>query len=230
MEKLLNYIKKEKLNIYYPPDEIENWKNLKNKYIRMGYRWVDFSMDYSMSKIRRYDRKNQREYNKRKKDEKKMRNTFRGPGNIPIVYPPPSPSNMERYLILERWSKNDIYNISNISVYLYSNFGLKPCSDYEPDNIFVTYNNYSQRHHQSIEIIQRPSVNNYIDDRRPSYENTIYRRNTYAPSSQPPSLPPPPKRAKSMPPVAPLNLRPSAPPVVHREIPPSYNQLLDQLA
>ena len=225
MEKVLNYFRKEKLNIYFPPDEIENWKLLKNKYTTLGYKWMDFSMDYSMRKIRRYDRKNQREYQKRKNNEKKMRNTFRGPGNIPIVYPPPSPSNVERYLMLERWSRNDAYNISSIAVYLYSHFGLKPCQNYEPDNIYSTYNNYSQKHLNSISLEPKPLVNNFVDERRSSYENTIQRRHTYTPNCQPPPIPPPPKRFKSMPPSAPRDLMQNALP----ETPPSYSQLLDQL-
>ena len=238
MEKVLKYFTKEKLNIHFPPDEIEKWKQLKNKYVTLGYRWVDFSMDYSMSKIRRYDRKNQREYNKRKNHESKMRNTFRGPGNIPIVYPPPSPSNMERYLMLERWSKNDVYNISNIAVYLYEHHGLKPCHSYQPDEIFATYNNYSNRHFQTASEDYRP-----VNERLNSYENTVRRSNTYH-ASHPPSLPPPPiRRHKSLPPCAPAHLRPSASPCAPPSAPvawdpdghlpsapPRYTDLLDQLA
>ena len=218
MEKLLNYFRKEKLDIYFPPDEIENWKQLKTKYFSLGYKWIDFSSDYSIRKIRRYDRKNQREYNKRKNHESRMRTTFRGSGNIPIVYPPPTPSNMERYLMLERWSKNNIYNISNIAVYLYENFGLKPCQSYEPDAIFATYNNYSTRHFQTIDPV--PVT---INDRVNSYERAISRSNTYhAPQTiklQEPSL----RRIRSLPPVAPKELRPGAP-----SAPPSYMDLLDQ--
>ena len=229
MEKVLNYFKKEKLSVYFPPDEIQKWKELKNKYVTLGYRWIDFSMDYSMRKIRRYDRKNQREYNKRKNHESKMRNTFRGPGSIPIVYPPPSPSNMERYMMLERWSKNDVYNISNIAVYLYENFGLKPCESYQPDEIFATYNNYSNRHFNTIEPKPLP-----FNRRLSSYENAIERSNTYdAPRPLRLSTTPV-RRNNSMPPRAPPYLRPEKieiqPPSAPPATPPRYTDLIDQLA
>ena len=229
MEKVLNYFKKEKLTVYFPPDEIQKWKELKNKYVTLGYKWVDFSMDYSMRKIRRYDRKNQREYNKRKNHESKMRNTFRGPGNIPIVYPPPSPSNMERYLMLERWSKNDVYNISNVAVYLYEHFGLKPCESYQPDEIFATYNSYSNRHFESIE--PKPLS---INQRLNSYENAIVRSNTYH-APRPISLTETPvRRNNSMPPRPPRHLIPEKiqvqPPSAPPATPPSYTDLIDQLA
>ncbi len=228
MENVLKYFRKEKLNINFPPDEIENWKQLKNKYSSLGYRWIDFSMDYSVRKIRRYDRKNQREYNKRKNHESKMRNTFRGPGNIPIVYPPPSPSNMERYMMLERWSKNDIYNISNIAVYLYQHHGLKPCDSYQPDEIFAKYNTYSSRHFQTVEPV--PITTN---QRINSYENNIVRSNTYhAPVSQ--KLPTVLARHRSLPPTAPLHLRPSTNSRDESNLapsaPPSYMEFVDQFA
>lgn len=222
MEKIKNiFLKSEKPIIYFPPDEIESWKRLKQKYFSLGYKWLDFTLEYNERKIKRYDRKNIKEYEKRKNHEKKMRNSFRGPGNIPIVYPPPSPTNMERYQMLLRWSKNDNYNISMITYYLFTNHGLKPCQEYQPDNIINTYNNYSQRHLATIPC-QEPET---LIDRRPSYENSIG-RNTSVIGKFPPPLPPPPKKIElrntylegsSL-----VNSGPSAP--------PSYNQLLDQLA
>lgn len=225
MEKIRNFFMKEKPIIHFPPDSIEKWKILKMRYMNYGYKWVDFSQDYTLGKVRRYDKKNQREYNKRKNHETKMRNSFKGPGNIPIVYPPPSPSNMERYLILERWSANDAYNISNIAVYLFSQFGLKPCEAYEPDTIYQTYNKYSQRHFETLNSFEGSQNNSFMEDRRPSYENTIQRRHTYMSTFSPPPLPPPPRRNKTTEENSDFANQPSASP----SAPPSYNQLLSQL-
>ena len=169
MEKITNLIFAKKLQIFYPPDEIEKWKNLKNKYSRYGYKWIDLSLDQSLWKSKAYDRKNRRKYNKLKRKEEKLRRSFKGHGSIPYVIPPPSPNNEERYMMMKRWSVNNFYNISMISVYLYKKFNLDPCEDYDPDNIINTYNRYSQFD---------------ISDSFP-------KRSISAPEPTPPSAPPP---------------------------------------
>ena len=119
-----------------------------------------------------------------------------------------------------------------ITFYLYTRHGLKPCDDYEPDNIIRTYNNYCQRHALSF---TSPVSNNFPVERRISYENTI-RRESCNVSRYPPSLPPPPRNIELK------NNSPSAPPSLpppprnielknsSRSAPPSYTQLSDQLA
>tara|TARA_R110001592_G_scaffold207803_2_gene458774 strand:+ start:71 stop:643 length:573 start_codon:yes stop_codon:yes gene_type:complete len=144
MEKIRNLLFKKKLQIFYPPDEIEKWKNLKNKHSRHGYKWLDLSLNPSLWKSKSYDRKNRRIYNKLKRKEEKLRRSFRGHGHIPYIIEPPSPNNEERYMIMKKWSVNNFYNISMISVYLYKKFNLDPCEDYEPDDIINTYNRYIQ--------------------------------------------------------------------------------------
>ena len=168
MEKAMNFLKRnERLSIYFPPDEIENWKKLKFRFNTLGYRWVDFSADHNYRSAVRSDQKNLRDYNKRKSHENKMRTRFRGPGNIPSVQEPPQPSNADRYLMLEKWSKYDAYNISMISVYLYSKHGLSPCKDYDPTEIFDVYNKYCLRE-PVISIPENRSVRFYENHRVPS--------------------------------------------------------------
>ena len=148
MEKIKKLIlNRKKIEIFYPPDEIEKWKMLKRRYLTLGYIWVDFSTNQGIWKILSADSKNNRKYNKMKRKNDKLRRTFSGHGNYPTIISPPEPNNEERYMMLKRWSENDIYNICMITDYLTRNHNLKPIRDYEPNNLKHTYNLYSEISH-----------------------------------------------------------------------------------
>ena len=158
METIHNLYKfRKKLDIYYPPDELEVWEQLKTKHVRLGYKWIDFSINQNYFSILWADRKNRKKYEKMIRRETSYRNSVRNRTNIsPIVKEPPRPNNLERYIILRSWMKKDIYNISTISVFLFEKYNLKPCTDYSPDKIIETYNHYSNLYCNTIE--RRSSV------------------------------------------------------------------------
>mgnify|MGYP001285859110 CR=1 FL=1 len=85
-----------------------------------------------------------KKYEKMKKKKKKIRRKFPGHGNISAIFPPPEPNNEERFEILKRWSINDNYNICMLTDYLTKNHDIRPCRDYEPDNLKYTYSLYSE--------------------------------------------------------------------------------------
>ena len=59
MEKMKKIIfNRTKVDIFYPPDEVEKWKLLKRRYLTLGYEWIDFSTNQSMWKILSTDSKN----------------------------------------------------------------------------------------------------------------------------------------------------------------------------
>lgn len=186
IRKIIN--REEKLHIYYPPDEIDGWNMLKKRYSTRGYYWVDFSIEPSLAIAKKMDKKNTKKYTKMKKKEMKLRNSFRGTGNITVVHPPPKPNNEERFLKLRKWSENNYYNISMITICLFCKYNLKPCRDYEPDNLLDVYNRYSSGEQDIyLKNIQHPSVpppvpdlpppqiNNFLENddnpRRESYQN-----------------------------------------------------------
>ena len=196
METLRNYLENRKpLEIFFPPDEIESWDNLKRRYNQGGYYWTDFTLEPFLSVAKRCDKKNIKKYKKLKKNELKLRRSFRGTRNIIVVHPPPKPSNEERYWKLKKWCENSYYNITMITIYLFTVHNLKPCRDYEPDNLLDTYNRYSSINNKIIAVPPQNII------RRESYENNIIRQNWVHPISFP--TPPPP--------VAPQNLKPTAP-------------------
>ena len=106
MEFVRKYLESRKpLEIFFPPDEIDSWNNLKTRYSRAGYHWVDFSIEPFLSKAKKLDKKNIKKYNKMKKNELKLRRSFRGNVNIIVIHPPPKPSNEERFEKLKKWSE-----------------------------------------------------------------------------------------------------------------------------
>ena len=145
MEKIKKIIfNRTKVDIFYPPDEVEKWKLLKRRYLTLGYDWIDFSTNQSMWKILSTDSKNNRKYEKMRRKNEKLRRSFSGHGNYPPVFPPPEPNNEQRFETLKRWSANDSFNICMITYYLTKNHNLEPCVDYEPDNLKATYCLYSE--------------------------------------------------------------------------------------
>ena len=192
MDFIRNYLESRKpLEIFFPPDEIDSWNNLKARYIKTGYYWLDFSIEPFLSKAKKLDKKNIKKYNKMKKNELKLRRSFRGNVNIIAIHPPPKPSNEERFEKLKKWSENNYYNITMITIYLYTIHKLKPCIDYEPDNLLEVYNRYSTIKQPSIPP-PPPVITGVF--RSESYENNM-RRHSFAPQHiqplpLPPSLPP----------------------------------------
>ena len=196
MEFVRKYLESRKpLEIFFPPDEIDSWNNLKTRYSRAGYHWVDFSIEPFLSKAKKLDKKNIKKYNKMKKNELKLRRSFRGNVNIIVIHPPPKPSNEERFEKLKKWSENNYYNVTMITIYLYTIHKLKPCIDYEPDNLLEVYNRYSTISHPVL-----PPPPPVIQEvcRRESYENNM-RRHSYVPQHIQP-LPLPPSSSPSAPP------------------------------
>ena len=61
MEIVRKYLEgKQTVDIYFPPEEIESWRILKEKHSNLGYYWCDFSIDQTLSKARKLDKKNMR--------------------------------------------------------------------------------------------------------------------------------------------------------------------------
>lgn len=182
METIFNLYKfRKKLEIYFPPDELEVWEQLKTRHVRLGYKWIDFSINQNYFSILWADRKNRQKYEKLLRRESSYRKSVRNRTNIlPVVSEPPRPNNLERYIILRSWMKKDIYNISTISVFLFEKYSLRPCTDYSPDKIIETYNHYSNLYCNTIS--RRPS-------RRPSRQPSSDREEQRNDISRQPSAP-----------------------------------------
>ena len=145
MEKIMKIIfNRSRIDVFYPPDDIEKWKLMKRRHLTLGYEWIDFSTTQSMYRILMADSKNMKRYEKMKKKNEKVRRKFPGHSNIPTIFPPPEPNTEERFEILKRWSINDNYNICMLTDYLTKNHDIRPCRDYEPDNLKYTYSLYSE--------------------------------------------------------------------------------------
>ena len=230
MDLIRNYLENRKpLDIFYPPDQVEGWNLLKERYSNLGYHWCDFSIEPTLSKAKNYDKKNIKKYNKLKKKEMKLRRSFKNNSCIVVVHQPPRPTNEERFLKLKKWSENNYYNITNITIYLYMIHKLKPCRDYEPDNLIEVYNRYSSRHFVSLP--PPPTRNNYFTNteifRRESYENNIRGSQISTFSTSPAPIPSP--RRLSSAPTAPDPLQLPPPPNEvdgqDNEITPNYISL-----
>lgn len=152
MELLLNSWKyRKKLEIYYPPDQLETWELLRSRYVSLGYKWIDFSMNQNYLSIYWADRKNQKKYEKRKRNERKYINSVRNDSyHIKRVIEAPRPNNVERYVLLRSWMVKNAYNLCNISVFLFEKYKLKPCKDYNPDRLIEVYNHYSNLYSDTI--------------------------------------------------------------------------------
>ena len=58
MDLIRNYLENRKpLDIFYPPDQVEGWNLLKERYNSIGYYWCDFSIEPTLSKAKNYDKK-----------------------------------------------------------------------------------------------------------------------------------------------------------------------------
>jgi hypothetical protein len=189
MEIMQRFFLDETVEVFFPPEEIESWNLLKKRYNQSGYYWSDFSLEPSLKKAKKLDKKNLQKYRKMKKKELKMRRSFRGIKNITVIHPPATPTNEERFRKLQKWSEHNYYNITMITIYLYTHYNLKPCRDYEPDNLLEVYNKYSSKHIENIPS-PLPIRNNYLEDQQ------VIRREscTFNSPSAPPPLPPPPLR------------------------------------
>ena len=193
MEKIMKVIfNRNRIDVFYPPDEVEKWKLLKRRYLTLGYEWIDLSTNQSMWKILTTDSKNNKKYEKMKRKNEKLRRRFSGHGSYPPVFPPPEPNNEQRFEILKRWSVNDAFNICMMTDYLTRTHNLRPCVDYEPDNLKPTYCLYSElpSNHQ---IMRSNTIHTYpyLEDSpqsSPQGSPLVSRR---APPSAPPHLVPP---------------------------------------
>jgi hypothetical protein len=131
--------KKKRVPLVFPISGIELWKDLKRDYQKYGYEWSEVDIISNPKQLKGMDRRNRKKFLSLKKNETTLRNSVVDV-LVPFIIPPPSPSNYERFRILERWNKNNnSFNICMCAIELYKKYGMEPCKDYEPDKVIEIY-------------------------------------------------------------------------------------------
>jgi len=149
------FFKKDKdIPLVFPIAGIELWKDVKLDYQKYGYEWAEIDIVSNPKSLKRMDKNNKRKFLSLKKNETILRNSVVGV-LVPFIIPPPSPSNHERFKILERWNKtNNSFNVCMCVVELYKKYNMEPCKDYEPDNVIETY--YIKKKSSSSQLPSAP--------------------------------------------------------------------------